>query len=155
VIHDVGHYRLVATEAIVARTPVCRINGQRTAQPTRWTIQVGARVHVEADPAATLDAQIDRFPWRFLNHSCAPNTRIAGLAVIALRPIQAGEELTFNYNSTESVLASPFECHCGSRDCQGMIRGFTQLESDEQERIRPLLSAYLRRRLGRRLAPAT
>jgi non-ribosomal peptide synthetase component F len=149
VIYAAEHYRLMATEPIAAGATVCPIRGERTKAPTRWTVQVGARAHIEADPATTLDDCIERFPWRYLNHSCEPNTRIAGLHVIAIRPIRAGEELTFNYNSTEFDMTSPFACHCGSPVCHGMIRGFTHLTADERERLRPLLSPHLRRLLKR------
>ena len=140
-----GHYRVVATRTLTAGADICPINGARTAQPTRWTLQVGARVHIEADPAATVNEQIANFPWRFLNHSCEPNTRITGLRVVLLRPVRAGDELTFNYNSTEFDMASPFACHCGSRTCLGVIRGFVHLTADERAGLRPYLSAHLRR----------
>lgn len=149
VVRHAGHYRLVVSEGLAPGTRICAINGTRATQPTRWTIQVGDRVHIEADPTATLDTQIDRFPWRFLNHSCDPNTRIVRRNVIAVRSIRAGEELTFNYNTTESSLASPFTCHCGSLVCHGVIRGFTHLTPREQERLRPCLPVYLRRLLKR------
>jgi hypothetical protein len=124
------------------------VNGARTAQPSRWTLQVGARIHIEADPDATLYDQMARFPWRFLNHGCEPNTRIDGLNVVALRAIQPGEECTFDYNTTEAAMEWPFACHCRSTRCYGMIRGFMHLPRLEQERLRPRLSAHLRRKLG-------
>jgi hypothetical protein len=90
-----------------------------------------------------------RFPWRFLNHGCEPNTRIVGLNVVALRAIQPGEEFTFDYNTTEASMEWPFDCHCRSARCHGMIRGFMHLPRHEQERLRPVLAAHLNRRLGR------
>jgi hypothetical protein len=150
VVHRDGHYRVMATRAIAAGAVICPITGTRTSRPTRWTLQVGVRAHIEADPAATLEEQIERFPWRFLNHSCDPNARIAGLEVVALRPIEPGEELTFNYNSTEFDMVSPFACHCDSSACEGTIRGFAHLPPAEQARLRPYLAAHLGRKLARR-----
>jgi hypothetical protein len=148
VIHRHGHYGLVANGTFARGALVCHVNGARTTQPSRWTLQVGARVHIEADPLATVDEQMARFPWRFLNHSCEPNTRIVRQNVVALRAIQPGEEFTFDYNTTEATMTWPFACHCGSANCHGTIRGFMHLPRHEQERLRPSLSAHLRNKLS-------
>lgn len=60
---------------------------------------------------------------RFINHSCAPTTfvDVTRQAIMALRNIQAGEEITFNYLSTERRIVSPFDCNCGSTACVGRV----------------------------------
>jgi len=88
-----------------------------------------------------------RYPWRFLNHSCDPNAAVRERQLIAVRPIHPGEDLTFNYNTTEYDMASPFACHCGSLFCAGQIRGFKYLDRQERERLRPLLNPHLVRLL--------
>ncbi len=71
---------------------------------------------------------------RFVNHSCEPNCEMQKwnvngmyrMALFALREIQAGEELTYDYNFS---LFNPHEgqtCKCGSADCRGVIGGKTQ-----------------------------
>ena len=61
---------------------------------------------------------------RYSNHSCDPNcevdTTTHTIWVVALRCIQAGEELTYNYgydikNYTE------YPCRCGAPNCCGYI----------------------------------
>jgi uncharacterized protein len=61
---------------------------------------------------------------RYINHSCDPNCEIDTTAhtvwVVALRRIQAGEELSYNYgydirNYTE------YPCRCGAQNCCGYI----------------------------------
>ncbi len=64
---------------------------------------------------------------RFINHSCDPNTWVdvgvsddgeAWATVIALRPIAAGEELSYDY-AFPANLAEP--CTCGADNCRGLI----------------------------------
>jgi len=61
---------------------------------------------------------------RFINHSCAPNSvveRVDGsLWVIAARPINSGEELTFNYGY-DLVDYREHPCSCGAPECAGYI----------------------------------
>ena len=144
IVRESGGYRLVASQAFSRGALIFQIDGERSATPTRWSVQVDTNIHVNVGPTSTLEEQIDRFPWRFMNHSCDPNARITGLDVIALRPIQEGHEVTFNYNTTESDMASPFACRCGSARCHGMIRGFAHLNRLDQQRLRPFLSPHLR-----------
>src|SRR5208337_2618791 len=57
------------------------------------------------------------------NHSCDPNVGVKGqIIVVARRPIIEGEELTFDYDTTETS-AEPFKCRCGSSNCRGLIDG--------------------------------
>jgi hypothetical protein len=55
--------------------------------------------------------------WRPINHSCDPNCWMQGLDVVARRPIKKDEELTLNY-STFAPEIPPFDCWCGSANCQ-------------------------------------
>ncbi len=106
----------------------------------RHTIQLDAHLH----QAGT--GEIDDF----LNHSCAPNSALdfERLELRAVRPIAAGEELSFNYLTSEWDMASPFTCVCGAPHCHGLIRGFRHLNAEQQEALAPVASAYLRRRLA-------
>lgn len=67
----------------------------------------------------------------FLCHSCEPNTAVligsdltAGL--VALKPIAAGDSVSFDYDSTEDDLREGkggFACHCGAPSCRGEVLG--------------------------------
>jgi hypothetical protein len=133
--------------AVVARTPIARgepllaIDGPVRRRPSRYTLQMGAHAHV--DPAGQL--------WGFVNHSCDPNCRFdfTRWCLVADRPIAAGEELSFNYLTTEWDMASPFACRCGAASCAGWVRGLRHLPPEEILRLRPLLAPHLLRQLER------
>ncbi len=65
----------------------------------------------------------DPSEWAPQNHSCDPNTSFTGLNVVALRDIQADEELTLDYSTLCDDTMMPFRCCCGSLNCRGEITG--------------------------------
>mmetsp|Transcript_15203 Transcript_15203/g.18809 ORF Transcript_15203/g.18809 Transcript_15203/m.18809 type:complete len:221 (+) Transcript_15203:471-1133(+) len=98
--------------------------------PTMHTVQLCERVHV----APTRGAE-------FISHACTnTNTRImvdsenyVGRFFVT-RDVEAGEDLSFNYNTTEWDMNSPFACSCES--CRATnskhIRGFKHLSLEER-----------------------
>lgn len=72
---------------------------------------------------------------RFCNHSCNPNCYVdkwvvgnkLRMGIFAIREIQAGEELVFNYN-VDRYGADPQPCYCGEPNCIGFIGGKTQTQ---------------------------
>ncbi len=61
--------------------------------------------------------------WAPQNHSCNPNTEYAGLNVIALRHINAEEELTLDYTTFLNDEMESFICNCGEENCRKIIQG--------------------------------
>ncbi len=64
---------------------------------------------------------------RWINHSCEPNAEVfaeldgaggAWARIVAIRPIKAGEEITYHYGFSANV-AEP--CACGTPSCCGWI----------------------------------
>jgi D-alanine-D-alanine ligase-like ATP-grasp enzyme len=64
--------------------------------------------------------------WAPQNHSCKPNTEYAGLNVVALRNILAGEELTLDYTTFLNDEMESFICNCGAENCKKIIQGRQQ-----------------------------
>lgn len=66
---------------------------------------------------------------RFANHSCEPNAEMQKwyvdneprIGLFAKRPIQGGEEITYDYNFEWFENAEPQKCYCGSKYCRGFI----------------------------------
>lgn len=137
---------VVATRAVKAGGTVLSLDGEEVKEPSRHSIQLDERTHILVTEDAPIEELMLRHPWRYLNHSCDPNTKLVGLALVALRPVRAGDEITYNYNTSEWELAEPFDCKCGSPSCEATIRGFKYLGPAERERIKPLLSPHLVRR---------
>ena len=80
-----------------------------------------------ADTAAKLTGMIDakgmRRGFRYINHSCDPNTFFRctpdRAEVYARRAIAKGEELTCDYGESQHNGTLP--CRCGARACRGYI----------------------------------
>lgn len=94
-----------------------------------------------------IDANVDGNEARWINHSCDPNCEAVSeesddgdpakerMLIQPMRPIRAGEELTYDYSITtqgpitdqERVL---WACRCGSPHCRGVM-----LEVEEGETV--------------------
>jgi SET domain len=80
-------------------------------------------------------------PFRFINHSCTPNTYISGKRlVIALTNISAEEELTMDYSLTEADpdFWLPGGCTCKAGDCRrkvGPIYSLSVKDFKKRQRI--------------------
>jgi SET domain-containing protein len=79
----------------------------------------------------------------FSNHSCDPNIGVQGQIVfVALRDIQAGEELTHDWATTDD---DDYEmaCHCGAPNCRQVITGQDWRREDLQKKYAGYMSWYL------------
>jgi hypothetical protein len=74
----------------------------------------------------------------FVNHSCEPNCetdQIKGkMWIIALRDIEAGEELTYDYNLFDGEDDAP--CLCGSGRCRGSLYSASHLRKLAKKRAK-------------------
>ena len=70
-----------------------------------------------------IDATRTGHGFRYINHSCEPNTFTRCTAeraeFYALRGIRRGEELTVDYG--DSHHDGKLRCRCGARNCRGFI----------------------------------
>ncbi|KAI9991382.1 hypothetical protein PInf_019063 [Phytophthora infestans] len=79
-------------------------------------------------PGVYIDARNKGSFTRFVNHSCEPNCKtekwtVKGetrIAVSALRDIEVGEELTFDYK-WKALGSRQITCCCGAPSCKGVI----------------------------------
>lgn len=70
-------------------------------------------------------------PERFVNHSCAPNTKSGDRCDVALRDIKAGEEITSDYGQV-FIASGYFACSCNHAQCRKIIRGTNAVERAER-----------------------
>jgi SET domain-containing protein len=112
---------------------VTMLEGDTLPYPTRTSIQIGREQHLESDEGG------------YMNHHCNPNCRIiigswqdiilklngVAVRVHARKDIKKGDELTFDYETTEHTLSNPFECRCHNRLISGgMIRYFEDVKRE-------------------------
>jgi hypothetical protein len=71
----------------------------------------------------------------FINHSCDPNCQTEDvngrIFVMAIRDIEAGAELTYEYNLYDSDDADQ-DCYCGAKKCRGTM--FSEAEVKRRAR---------------------
>jgi hypothetical protein len=87
-------------------------------------------------------------PADWVNHSCDPNSGLVGqIGLVALRDIDPGEEICFDYATTDGSGYDEFECHCGALECRGRVTGEDWRRPELQTRYRGQFSPYLQRRI--------
>ena len=131
-----GFKGIFAKEAIRQDAVIFRLKGTITKTPTKYTIQLGNKQHLSFPAIRKPKDDID-YCWQYLNHCCEPNgyMNTTERTFRALRDIAAGEEITFNYLTTESKMAAPFNCICGSANCFGFIQGRDFLTPEQSARL--------------------
>jgi SET domain-containing protein len=83
----------------------------------------------------------------FSNHSCDPNIGIQGQIVfIAMREIEAGEELTHDWATTDDD-DYEVQCNCGATSCRKRLTGKDWQRKDLQEKYAGYFSWYLERKI--------
>ena len=115
---------LFATTPIAARAKIGEFEGEviglREARRRAKGRTIVAIVELERH---ALDATDSPRGFRFINHSCDPNTFTRCTAdraeFYALRDIEPGEELTVDYG--ESQHDGKLPCRCGTARCRGFI----------------------------------
>ena len=88
----------------------------------KWCIENGKEWDAVANGDGTHSAAVsdrENHPGDYGNHSCDPNMTKDR---VALRDIEAGEELTGDYAqfSTKDWVMT---CNCGAKNCKGIVRG--------------------------------
>jgi hypothetical protein len=115
--------------------------GEILPEPTRYSMQIDEHKHIEG----TEDTNA------YLNHSCQPSACVdfRDMVLRARRDIEAGGEITIDYNIADEDLHEKFTCHCGAAHCYGEVRGFKYLTREQKLRLQPYLSPYLRKKLNK------
>jgi len=108
---------------------------------TNKTLRIDAYTHqLSSDTEA---------PENFVNHSCAANAYIdfSDISLKALRGILAGEEVTYNYFTSDWDDEDVFECACGASECKKHIAGFKSLKLEDRLALKNRISPFLRSKL--------
>jgi uncharacterized protein len=140
VIHGQGVF---TADAVWRGAPVLECTGRIVSlseiEDGMRAMQIGPDKYLVEDPEyPSLDD--------FLNHSCASNLGFlrGDLTLYALRDIEAGEELLFDYSATMNERGWSMECRCGSVQCRTQIRSYGDLFEHERIELRQVVLRYLR-----------
>jgi hypothetical protein len=81
-----------------------------------------------------------------VNHSCAPNAGLSGqIGLVAMRAVQVGEEVCFDYAMCDSISYDEFECGCGQPICRGRVSGADWRKPELQKRYAGFFSPHIQR----------
>lgn len=84
----------------------------------------------------------------FSNHSCEPNIGVKGQIVfVAMRDIEAGEELTHDWATTDDD-SYEMECRCGAKNCRQRVTGQDWRKKELHEKYRGFISWYLEQKIA-------
>lgn len=84
----------------------------------------------------------------FFNHCCEPNAGISGqIVLVALRDIAVGEEVCYDYATTDGSAYDEFVCACGAAACRGRVTGQDWGNPQLWARYKGYFAPYLQRRI--------
>lgn len=130
-IHGKGVF---ATAAIPRGTRLIEYKGERIS-PKESIRRYAGSTHTflfQLENEEIIDGGVGGNSARWINHSCAPNCEVVeedGRAYFdSTRRIEAGEEITFDYNLYMEERYTPalkreFACSCNARNCRGTLLG--------------------------------
>jgi hypothetical protein len=99
-----GMKGLFTKKSFVNGIKVLELDGTYFPYPTRTSIQIG-------------EQHLEHYEGGHINHHCDPNTKVivpnfTPPFLVAIKDIEFDEEITFNYETTETELIAPFQCDC-------------------------------------------
>ena len=93
---------------------------------TDYYLQIGENLFM--GPSGKLDD--------YINHSCEPNCGIKfdvdAIKLVAIAPIDAGHQITFDYSTTMLNFDYEMKCACGSNKCRRRVKNFVELPAEIQ-----------------------
>jgi uncharacterized protein len=82
-----------------------------------------------------------------INHSCDPTALLQGAqTLIARRDLEVGDEVTYDYATSDVNPHLGFRCRCGSSVCRGVVSGDDWRDPSLQDRYGDAFSPYILRR---------
>lgn len=127
---SVGGGDVMTREALEAAPPDRKMN----------SVQITADLYIVPNPVG---------PGDHINHSCDPNAGFLGqIVLVALRDINVGEEICYDYAMTDTSDYDEFACLCGTPSCRGRITGNDWKLPALRERYRGYFSPHVASLIG-------
>lgn len=86
----------------------------------------------------------------YVNHSCDPNCGIQNkLQIVAMRKLNPGDEITFDYAMSESDPDFKMPCLCGADICRKVVTGNDWKIPKLQKKYNGYFSEYLQKKIDK------
>ena len=123
--HVTGGHGVYATSVIEPSELVGMWSGRIVGRDSLDSLPEAIRRHtVQIEEGLYLASIRSDEPPDFINHSCEPNAGLDGqIAIVALRRILPGEEVTIDYAMCDGSPYDEFACACGAVTCRGRVTG--------------------------------
>lgn len=96
----------------------------------------------------TAPLEVARDAAVYMNHSCQPNVWfVSDTKMVACCDITPGEELCYDYATSEATLVRFAECKCNAAVCRGKCLGSDWARPDVQQRYSGHFLSYIQRRI--------
>lgn len=143
-------YGVFTHDAIPIKTHVLTMSGRIIAAALvtddMRAMQVGDGEYLVESIAPGHDGSEPQYLDNYLNHSCSPNVGFTAgdLRLFALRDIQAGEELLWDYSTSMNEAGWSLPCFCGAANCRSRIQSYCDLTQPQQATLATITLNYLR-----------
>lgn len=119
------------------------VTGEQLATLTPRQRSLSIQVEEDLYMVTFQDGPADHF-----NHCCDANLGLDGqITLVAMRDIEQGEEVCFDYAMSDGSPYDEFDCACGGEHCRGRVTGDDWQLPDLWERYDGYFSPYLQRRI--------
>jgi len=144
-----GEWAVFAREALQPGELVAVWSGFIVSAARLETLPAEMQKHtLQVEEDAFLVTSVPDEPADYINHSCNPNVGLSGqITLVAMRDIEPGEEICFDYAMSDGSPYDEFECACGTPNCRGRITGNDWRLPKLWERYIGYFSPYLQRRI--------
>ncbi|MDX2042512.1 MAG: SET domain-containing protein [Acidobacteriota bacterium] len=84
----------------------------------------------------------------YFNHSCDPNSGFRGMIeIVAMREIESGEQITFDYAMCLTSDFGNMDCLCGAANCRKQVTGDDWKMPELQKRYNSYFQPYIEVRI--------
>ncbi len=145
-----GGFGVFAREPIPQGELLTMWGGRVVTEEQLYELPHETQTHgIQIDEQLYLVPVVHGDPADFYNHSCNPNAGLnSPISLVAMRDIEAGEEVCFDYAMSDSSDYDEFECHCGAPNCRKTITGRDWMLPELHVIYHGYFSPYLQRRIN-------
>lgn len=87
-------------------------------------------------------------PGEQVNHSCSPSCRLRNaVQLVAARDLEPGDEITYDYATSDTAPYDEFACDCLSASCRGTVRADDWADRRVQQRLDGWFAPHVARRI--------